>query len=214
MTTTNLLLLPVSLGEAIDKLTILDIKMDKIMDNRKQDVKNEYDLLYDKLKEFIVKYKNLYDTMKKVNLLIWDMMNILRNETTDEKQYLKICKECTDYNDVRFRVKNKINCISSSLLKEQKSYKKSKFVIILNMTINSSDCIKVVKYLSFLYDEISIASNFNQDLLKEYFSYDMTILFTSATADGNIIVENESELCNLFGIEEINKVIYFAKRQF
>jgi hypothetical protein len=200
-------LLPVSLGEAIDKLTILDIKMDKIMDDRKQDVKNEYDLLYEKLKEFIIKYKNLYDTMKKVNLLIWDMMNILRNETTDEKQYFKICKECTDYNDVRFRVKNKINCISGSLLKEQKSYKKSRFVIILKTTINSSDCVRVVKYLSFIYDEILIASNFNQDLLKKYFSYDMTILFTFATADWNIVVENESELCNLFVIEEINKLI-------
>ena len=201
------ILLPVSLGEAIDKLTILDIKMDKIMDDRKQDVKNEYDLLYEKLKEFIVKYKNLYDTMKKVNLLIWDMMNILRNETTNEKQYLKICKECTDYNDIRFRVKNKINCISSSLLKEQKSYKKSRFVIILKTTINSLDCVRIVKYLSFIYDEILIASNFNQNLLKEYFSYDMTILFTSATTDWNIIVENESELCNLFVIEEINKLI-------
>jgi hypothetical protein len=49
--------LPVSLGEAIDKLTILDIKLDKITDNRRDDVKKEYDLLYDKLQEFIVKYE-------------------------------------------------------------------------------------------------------------------------------------------------------------
>ena len=46
----NMLFLPVSLGEAIDKLTILDIKMDKITDDRRIDVKNEYDLLYNKLK--------------------------------------------------------------------------------------------------------------------------------------------------------------------
>ena len=55
----DILYLPVSLGEAIDKLTILDIKLDKIVDNRKIDVKKEYNLLYDKLKEFIIKYENL-----------------------------------------------------------------------------------------------------------------------------------------------------------
>ena len=86
----DLLYLPVSLGEAIDKITILDIKLDKILDNRKIDVKKEYDLLYDKLKEFIIKYENLYQTMKKVNLLIWDMMDILRDGSVNEKQYLKI----------------------------------------------------------------------------------------------------------------------------
>ena len=51
MSIDNILYLPVSLGEAIDKLSILDIKYEKITDNRRNDVKNEYDLLYDKLKE-------------------------------------------------------------------------------------------------------------------------------------------------------------------
>ena len=46
--------LPVSLGEAIDKLTILHIKCDKITDERKIDVQLEYDILYEKLKDFIV----------------------------------------------------------------------------------------------------------------------------------------------------------------
>ena len=45
--------LPVSLGEALDKLTILDIKRDKIKDDRLKDVEHEYNLLYDKLKEHI-----------------------------------------------------------------------------------------------------------------------------------------------------------------
>ena len=41
----NILSLPVSLGEAIDKLTILDIKCEKIKDNRKIDVQKEYNIL-------------------------------------------------------------------------------------------------------------------------------------------------------------------------
>ncbi len=46
MPNNDLLHLPVSLGEAIDKITILDIKLDKIKDNRKNDVQKEYDLLF------------------------------------------------------------------------------------------------------------------------------------------------------------------------
>lgn len=204
MASDNLLYLPVSLGEGIDKLTILDIKLDKIKDDRKRDVQIEYDLLYGKLKEFIIKYENLYKTMKHVNLLIWDMMDILRNETTNETQYLKICKECTDYNDVRFRIKNKINCISGSVIKEQKSYKINRFVIGLNTLIQSSESIfvKIVKHLSFMYDEIWIASDLPQDLLKEYFNYDTTILFKNSIHTNNkIIVENETALYELFNIQ-------------
>ena len=48
----DLMYLPVSLGEAMDKLTILDIKLDQIKDNRRIDVEKEYDLLYEKLNHF------------------------------------------------------------------------------------------------------------------------------------------------------------------
>ena len=160
----DLLYLPVSLGEAIDKLTILDIKLDKITDNRKIDVKKEYELLYDKLKEFIIKYEKLYQIMKKVNLLIWGMMDILRDGDIKEELYIKVCKECIEYNDIRFRVKNKINYVSNSLLKEQKS--------------------------SFIYDEINIESGFNVDYLKKCFEYDNTIIFNSTQT--NVVLTSHS----------------------
>ena len=66
--------LPISLGEAIDKLTILHIKVDKIKDN--EFVKKEYDLLYEKLKEY---FNEFYISLKKINLIIWDQMDILRD---------------------------------------------------------------------------------------------------------------------------------------
>ena len=52
MSQNNQISLPISLGEAIDKLTILDIKLDKIKDSRVIDVKKEYDLLHEKLDFF------------------------------------------------------------------------------------------------------------------------------------------------------------------
>ena len=219
MASNDLLYLPVSLGEAIDKLTILDIKLDKITDNRKLDVKKEYEILYEKLKDFIEKYQNLYNTMKKVNLLIWDMMDTLRDGDVDEKLYLKVCKECIEYNDIRFRVKNKINYVSNSLLKEQKSYKINRLIIVINKESNNNEIfLNIIKYLSFIYDEIIIMSEFNLDYLKIYFNYDITILFKSTVETEiidykcRVIIEKEyieDELYKLFNIteKEIKKII-------
>jgi hypothetical protein len=168
--------LPVSIGEAVDKLTILDIKLEKITDARKNDVKKEYDMLYIHLEPIIIKYNDLYQTMKRVNLIIWDQMDILRDGNVDEAQYLKKCKECIEYNDIRFRVKNKINYVSNSSLKEQKSYKINRILIEINNEIqNISDFLKPIKYYSFIYDEIVIISN-NVEL-KTTFEYDQTIIF-------------------------------------
>ena len=214
MMTDTLLYLPVSLGEAIDKLTILDIKLDKITDDRKNDVKNEYDLLYSKLKEFIIKYENLYQTMKKVNLLIWEMMDLLRDNAIDDERYLKVCKDCIEYNDIRFRVKNKINYVSFSLLKEQKSYKINRVIIILKKDISLiiSVFIQIIKYFSFMYDEINIVSDFSLDILRQNFSYDSTVLFKPLSyplSDYKKIytIENgdncdKFEIYNLFDITE------------
>jgi len=221
MTHSDILYLPVSLGEAIDKLTILDIKAEKISDIRKKDVLNEFNLLNEKLSEFIIKYKNLYETMKKVNLLIWDMMDGLRDGNLKEDEYLKVCKECIEYNDIRFRVKNKINYISKSHLKEQKSYKINRLIININKNINSDNQIllNIIKYFSFIYDEIILESNFSLEFLKDYFNYDNTILFIKLDLNNNteyktkIIVEDKDyldmDLYNLFNIQEfeIKKII-------
>jgi hypothetical protein len=170
------LYLPVSLGEAIDKLSILDIKLEFIKDNRKLDVQNEYTLLYEKLKDYVIEYENLYKIMKKVNLMIWNMMDVLRDGNVDDDQYFKTCKKCIEFNDIRFRVKNKINYISKSLLVEQKGYKTNRLVIQVNKEINNT-ILNIIKYLSFIYDEIIIDSNCNVDDLNMIFNYDKSILF-------------------------------------
>jgi len=165
----NNICLPVSLGEAIDKLTILDIKLNKIKDNRRLDVEREYILLYEELKNFIIEFSDLYQTMKKVNLLIWNMMDLLRDEDLDNNSYLRICKECIEYNDIRFRIKNKINYISNSNLKEQKSYKITKLLIQINSDIeNINNFLKPITYYSFFYDEIIIIHNKHSEFIKKF----------------------------------------------
>lgn len=170
--------LPVSLGEAIDKLTILDIKCEKIKDNRKIDVQKEYDILHEKLKIFIEKFNELYCSMKKVNLIIWDQMDILRDGSTSDEEYMKLCRECIETNDIRFRIKNKINLISNSNLKEQKSYKLNRLIIELNCNEEYLHLfIEPIKYLSYVYDEIIINHIGNINLIKDTFYYDNTIKY-------------------------------------
>jgi hypothetical protein len=174
----NILFLPVSLGEAIDKLTILHIKCDKITDHRKIDVQKEYDILYEKLKDFVVKFDELYCSMKKINLIIWHQMDVLRDGTTSDEDYMKLCKECIESNDIRFRIKNKINLISNSTLKEQKSYKVNRLVIHLNCDEEYFHLfIKPIKYFSYIYDELIIQSEKKIKLIRDTFYYDNTIKY-------------------------------------
>ena len=119
--------LPVSLGEALDKLTILDIKLEKIKDNRRLDVQKEYDILYNKLKLNIQNYDFYYKILKQVNLDIWEMQDDFRYNNGDKN---KLCLKIIDENDRRFRIKKKINDIANSSLKEQKGYKPRKAFVM------------------------------------------------------------------------------------
>lgn len=172
--------LPVSLGEAMDKLSILDIKLDKITDNRRDNVKNEYDMLFKMLKDDVNKYTLYYNIMKIVNLEIWDMMNLLRDVEEYNHNYMVLCRECMISNDIRFRIKNKINYISNCSLKEQKGYKVMSILFdTRNPSIYLDDLINPIKYYSFLYDEIIILTNMNEkSIFEKHFSYDPSVIIT------------------------------------
>jgi hypothetical protein len=210
--------LPISLGEAFDKLTILDIKYNKILDDRKNVVKIEYDLLADKLNEYITKYIDLYNSMKKVNILLWDMMDILRDGTISDELYVKICKKTIIYNDIRFRIKNKINYMSKSFLKEQKGYKINRFIINLKKNSDTNKITNIIKYFSFIYDEIIIESTDDLSYLIEQFNYDETIFFKNNCENIEYIKKisiedknySQEELYKLFGVtyNEINSILF------
>lgn len=169
--------LPVSIGEALDKLSILDIKLDRIHDGRRIDVQNEYDLIYKKTSQYVEAYPDLYSVMKKVNILIWDLMDILRDGTVTVKD----CVECMKLNDVRFRIKSKINYRSGSELKEQKGYKITRMSMHINYSLdNILDFVKPIRYYSLFYDEVHVDCP-NQKL-RNVLSDDPTIKFESVSS--------------------------------
>ena len=166
--------LPVSMGEALDKLTILDIKLEKIKDNRKHDVQKEYDILYNKLKLNVQKYDFYYKILKQVNLDIWEMQDDFRYNSGDKN---KLCLKIIDENDRRFRIKKKINDIANSSLKEQKGYKPTKAFVLTHLGLGDNiTSIGAVRYLSTCYDKVLVVcKEHNKKNMELFYSDDETI---------------------------------------
>jgi hypothetical protein len=150
----SLIKLPVSIGEAIDKLSILDIKCQMIKDSRRDDCLKEFDLLFDELKDFLLKNFYYYNILKYINLKIWKDQDVIR-ALTDDNQIGKLSTKVLKDNDARFRIKKIINDLSNSELKEQKGYNKTTAVFICHMGMG--DMINMngsIRYVSIMYDEV------------------------------------------------------------
>jgi hypothetical protein len=158
----NYLTLPVSIGEGLDKLSILEIKLEYINDKRKDNVKKEYNILYDKMKVYLLypSIDNYYKMLKKTNLYIWKLMDILRDDKDiDDNRFNYISKETIIGNDVRYRIKSKINNIINSYVKEEKGYKITRIIIDISDYNEELDVIfKPLYYFSITYDEIYLVT--------------------------------------------------------
>ena len=180
--TTDSVFLPVSLGEAIDKLTILEIKQENIKDRRRNDVELEYNLLLERLGPHVGQHGALYNSMKKVNRLIWDYMDLLRDGNMNDQDYLALCRKTVDYNDIRFRIKNKINYAAGSALKEQKGYKINSVLIEICEGPDTDNFVAPIRYYSFLYDQVIIQCGEHCGGLRDAFKDDPTIIFRIGVA--------------------------------
>jgi hypothetical protein len=143
----------VSIGEAIDKLTILEIKLEKIKDERRNDVELEYNYLQTELSGLIQEFKYYYKFLKNVNLEIWELQDEIRK---DSSYISSKCEEILFLNDARFTIKNKINNISKSKFKEQKGYNKRRVIIL---TDKSSFNKERFYHIDAFYDETLILCN-------------------------------------------------------
>lgn len=149
--------LPVSLGEALDKLTILDIKLQKIQDQRRQDVQKEYDLLDTTLISYRQKYAYYYKLLKEINLEIWELQDTFHGKDTTPEQGATICKKILEENDRRFRVKSKLNHAAASTLKEQKGYAPRRAFVYSHLGLGDMFWMNgAVRYLATAYDEVAV----------------------------------------------------------
>lgn len=120
---------PVSVGELIDKLSILQVKKIKITNPEKlKYVSEEFDLLHNQSKIYfqVNEVRSLYDSLTEVNSNLWDVEDKLRvfeSEKKFDQEFIELARKVYYTNDERFRLKNEINSITSSEIREVKDYK-------------------------------------------------------------------------------------------
>ena len=150
----------VSIGEALDKLSILEIKKTRIADPDKlSNVNFEINSLKKNLETYVD--NDHYHNLMIINTFIWDGM-----EKTTQKLDLILCKEIFSDNDARFRCKNKINTLFDSTIKEVKSYKNSKIILhIPSYPICNQIILSYSKFLSYYYDEVIISKDYKENLV-------------------------------------------------
>ena len=125
----NQILAEISAGELLDKITILEIKIDKIKDDQKlKEISKELSSLTKTSDEKIPdksEIKDLVINLKRINLKLWDIEENKRlaekNQKFDEN-FIKLSREVYKTNDERAKIKLKINEILGSNIKEVKSH--------------------------------------------------------------------------------------------
>ena len=125
----NQILAEISAGELLDKITILEIKKEKIKDNQKlKDIVKELESLTKTSDEKIPDKNEINDlikNLKQINLKLWDIEENKRlaekNQKFDEK-FIKLSRDVYKTNDERAKIKLKINEILGSNIKEVKSH--------------------------------------------------------------------------------------------
>ena len=123
------ILAEISAGELIDKITILEIKKEKISNKEKLvEVNKELVSLNETLKKFINdenKISSFKNDLKNINLKLWDIEDGKRsaekNNKFDEK-FIQLARNVYKFNDERARIKLAINNALGSNIKEVKSY--------------------------------------------------------------------------------------------
>ena len=123
------ILAEISAGELIDKITILEIKKDKISDKEKlANVEKELSSLNQTMKKFIRDEKKIIDFKKKltdVNMKLWNVENAKRSAERKQdfgNEFINLARSVYKLNDERASIKLSINNILGSNIKEVKSH--------------------------------------------------------------------------------------------
>ena len=125
----NRIIVEVSIGELFDKISILEIKQEKIKDPEKlKFIKNEYSILKDQLKKNVKsddKLNNLYQSLKEINAKLWiieDDKRLCEKEKNFTEKFIQLSRDVHFLNDDRASIKLQINNHTGSKIKEIKEY--------------------------------------------------------------------------------------------
>ena len=125
----NKIIVEVSVGELLDKISILEIKQEKIKDPEKLKYINyEYSILKEQLEKNVQtndQLEKLFQSLKDINLKLWkieDKKRLCEKEKKFDENFVKISRDVHFLNDDRSKVKLDINNLTSSKVREIKEY--------------------------------------------------------------------------------------------
>ena len=123
------ILAEISAGELIDKITILEIKKNKISDeNKLKEIDKELNSLNNTMDKFILEKSKILtfkDQLKEINLKLWDIEDGKRTAEKNKdfgKIFIELARNVYKFNDERAKIKLKINEMLGSNIKEVKSH--------------------------------------------------------------------------------------------
>ena len=125
----NKILIEVSVGELLDKISILEIKQEKIKDQENlKFISNEHSVLKDQLDKNVKsddKLENLFQSLKEINAKLWvieDDKRQCEKEKDFTEKFIKLSRNVHFLNDNRAKIKLEINNMTGSKIKEIKEY--------------------------------------------------------------------------------------------
>tara|TARA_Y100000589_G_C26575435_1_gene396261 strand:- start:105 stop:494 length:390 start_codon:yes stop_codon:yes gene_type:complete len=125
----NKIIIEVSIGELLDKISILEIKKDKIKDPEKlKFISHEHSILKNQLENNIKsdeKLEQLFNSLKKINSKLWVIEDNKRQCEKDKdfgEKFIKLSRDVHFLNDDRAKIKLEINNHTGSTIKEIKEY--------------------------------------------------------------------------------------------
>jgi len=125
------ILVEVSVGELLDKISILEIKKEKIKDPEKlKFINNEYNVLKTQLNQNIKtdeKLETLFKSLKEINSKLWgieDDKRLCEKNSDFTEKFIKLSRDVHFLNDNRAKIKLEMNEHTGSTIKEIKEYTK------------------------------------------------------------------------------------------
>jgi len=125
----NTILVEVSVGELLDKISILEIKKEKIKDSEKlQFINDEYKVLKHQLDKNVKsdeKIDKLFQSLKEINAKLWiieDDKRLCEKNSDFSEKFIKLSRDIHFLNDNRAKIKLEINHHTGSKIKEIKKY--------------------------------------------------------------------------------------------
>jgi len=125
----NKILVEVSVGELLDKISILEIKKEKIKDSEKlKFINEEHAILKDQLDQNVKsddKLNKLFQSLKEINAKLWiieDNKRMCEKNSDFTENFIKLSRDVHFLNDNRAKIKLEINNHTGSKIKEIKEY--------------------------------------------------------------------------------------------